>query len=109
MAKHIIACASILALVAIVPPALASDDCEARIDKLDESKAEGPDRLAEKNEVIEFCYSQYKRDKAIDRLVKECSKYEEQPVVKMQAVADCQLAAYKYANELRSLKMDYRK
>ena len=55
MTKHIIAYASILALVALVPPAFASDDCEARINKLDESKAEGADRLAEKNEAIEFC------------------------------------------------------
>jgi hypothetical protein len=45
----------------------------------------------------------------IERLVSECAKYEEQAVVKQQAVAECQLAAFGYANALRSLKTDYRK
>jgi len=41
--------------------------------------------------------------------VKECAKFEEQPVVKQQFVAECQLAAFKYANALRALKMEYKK
>jgi hypothetical protein len=77
--------------------------------KLDASDAEGEERLAEKNEVIGHCASQYKRDKTIERLVKECAKYEEQPVLKQQFVAECQLAAFNYANALRTLKAEYRK
>jgi len=30
-------------------------------------------------------------------------------VVKQQFVAECQLAAFKYANALRTLKMEYKK
>ena len=75
--------------------------------KLEASTAEGEARLDEKNEVLDVCDSQYKRDKAIGNLVKTCAKYEEQPVVKQQAVAECQLAAFNYANSLRSLKADY--
>jgi hypothetical protein len=85
------------------------DDCEARMQKLDASNAEGEERLAEKNEVIDFCDRQYEHDTTIKRLVTECMKYEEQPVVKQQFVAECQLAAFNYANALRDLKMDYGK
>ena len=84
-------------------------DCETRIQKLDASNAEGEERLAEKNEVIEFCVSQYEHDNTIKGLVKECAKFEEQPVVKQQFVAECQLAAFKYANALRALKAEYKK
>src|SRR5262249_55872916 len=89
------------------PPNSTEDDCEARIRKLDASDAEGEERLAEKNEVIDYCATQYENDKTIDGLVDECAKYEEQPVVKRQFVAECQLAAYKYANALRALKEEY--
>jgi hypothetical protein len=41
--------------------------------------------------------------------VKACAKYEEQPVIKQQAVAECQLAAFNYAETLRSLKADFGK
>jgi hypothetical protein len=88
------------------PPA---DDCEARIGKLDESNTEGEERLAEKNDVIDFCARQYKQDRTINRLVDACARYEEQPVIKQQFVAECELAAFKYANALRALKMDYGK
>jgi hypothetical protein len=84
------------------------DDCETRMGKLDASQAEGEERLAEKNAVIDYCARQYKNDKTIERLVMECTKYEEQPVVKQQFLADCQLAAYNYANALSSLKEEYR-
>jgi hypothetical protein len=128
MNKSMLCCVSILALVAAVAPgraeqaakgkqalpsaaspAKSDDDCETRMRKLDASDAEGEERLAEKNEVIGHCASQYKRDKTIERLVKECAKYEEQPVVKQQFVAECQLAAFNYANALRTLKAEYRK
>ena len=130
MTRCILCCVSILALVTAVAPAcavaqtakdrlvlrsanpvpgLAKDDCESRIRMLDASQAEGEERLAEKREVIDYCYSQYKRDKTIERLVNDCAKYEEQPVVKQQSVAECQLAAFNYANALRTLKSDYRK
>jgi hypothetical protein len=115
MTKCILCCVSILALVAAAVPAHAADpsrakdDCEARISKLDASDAEGEERLAEKREVIDYCFSQYKNDKAIQRLVMDCAKYEEQPVVKQQFVAECQLAAFNYANALRTLKEQYRK
>jgi hypothetical protein len=79
------------------------------IRKLDASNAEGEERLAEKNEIIGVCISQYTHDKTILGLVKECAKYEEQPVVKQQSVAECQLAAFNYANALRTLKADYGK
>jgi hypothetical protein len=127
MTRSGLVCASILALVAA--PALAGEqtarnthllrnvsslpkstgDCETRIQKLDASNAEGEERLAEKNEVIGFCTSQYKHDKTVERLVKECAKYEEQPVVKQQSVAECQLAAFNYANALHTLRAEYRK
>jgi hypothetical protein len=67
------------------------------------------ERLTEKNEVVGYCATQYKKDKTIEMLVKECAKYEEQAVVKQQAVAECQLAAFNYANALRALKTEYRK
>ena len=85
------------------------EDCETRMRKLDASQAEGEERLAEKNDVIARCAAQYKRDKTIERLVSECAKYEEQAVVKQQAVAECQLAAFNYANALHTLKTEYRK
>jgi hypothetical protein len=114
MTRSTLACASILALVTAASPALAgerkaNDDCEARMQKLDASNAEGQERLDEKNEVIAVCARQYKRDKTIERLVQECAKYEEQPVVKQQSVAECQLAAFNYANALRALKAEYGK
>jgi len=86
----------------------AEDDCEARMRKLDASPAEGEERLREKNEVIDYCASQYKTDKTIARLVKECAKYVEQPAVKRQFVAECQLAAFNYANALYTLRAAYR-
>jgi hypothetical protein len=91
------------------PPNSNSGDCETSIGKLEASQAEGEERLAEKNEVINQCVSQYKHDKMIERLVSECAKYEEQAVVKQQFVAECQLAAFIYANALHSLKTEYRK
>jgi len=130
MAKSILHCVSILALVTAAPLACAGEesandkhvlrtasslpnsaggDCETSIRKLDASQAEGEERLAEKNEVIDRCASQYKRDKTIERLVKECAKYEEQPTVKRQLVAECQLAAFNYANLLHTLKAEYRR
>ena len=84
-------------------------DCESRMQKLDASDAEGEERLAAKYEVIEFCSRQYARDTTIKMLVKECAKYAEQPVLKQQFLAECQLAAFGYANALRTLKMEYRK
>lgn len=96
-------------LVTAAAPAFGKDDCETRMRKLDASNAEGQERLDEKNEVIGFCASQYRRDRTIDALVKECAKYEEQPVIKQQFVAECQLAAYNYANMLRTLKLEFGK
>jgi hypothetical protein len=129
MSKPIVVCASMFVLITQTVPALAieqtapavnvsrnalppgdaGNDCEARIEKLDASNAEGEERLAEKNEVIDFCDRQYERDHTIKRLIKECAKFEEQPVVKQQSVAECQLAAFKYANALRTLKREYKK
>jgi len=76
--------------------------------KLEASQAEGEERLTEKHAVIEYCARQYKKDKMIERLVKECAKYEQQPVLKQQFAADCQLAAFNYANALQTLKAEYR-
>lgn len=84
-------------------------DCATRIEKLEASSAEGEERLAEKNEVIGFCAREYEHDNTIKRLVKACATSEEQPVVKQQLVAECQLAAFKYANALRTLKREYKK
>ena len=114
MTRFILVCASILALVGATAPALAgerkaNDDCEARMQKLDASNAEGQERLDEKNEVIDFCGRQFKRDNMIGRLVQECAKYEEQPVVKQQFVAECELAAFNYANALHTLKAEFGK
>lgn len=130
MAKAVFVHASILALVTAILPAMGTaqtanqtaiprnvasaqrgggDDCETRIQKLEDSNAEGEDRLAAKNEVIDFCARQYEHDTTIKALVRACAKYEEQPVVKQQFVADCQLAAFAYANALRTLKTEYGK
>ena len=130
MTNFIVCCVSILALVTAAIPARsaeqaahgkqmlpsaaspaksAEDDCEARMRKLDASPAEGEERLREKNEVIDYCASQYKTDKTITRLVKECANYIEQPVVKQQSVAECQLAAFNYANALYTLRAEYRR
>ena len=130
MTKSVLVCALIIALVTGAVPGLAGDriardthvprsaasqpasiedDCETRIQKLDASNAEGQERLDEKNALIDFCANQYKHDKTIERLVAECAKYEEQPVVKQQFVAECQLAAFGYANALRALKAEYGK
>jgi hypothetical protein len=130
MTKPILCCGLIVALVIAVapaghgkerannkrvsPPAVSlpnsiGEDCETRMQKLDASQAEGEERLAEKNEVIDYCATQYKKDKTIKTLVKECTKYEEQAVVKQQFLAECQLAAFNYANALRTLKTEYRK
>ena len=128
MLKTPLCCVSIFALVIAAAPACAEQaardkhvlsnassqakstggDCETRIRKLEASETEGAERLAEKNEVIDHCASQYKRDKTVERLVKECVKYEEQPVVKRQSVAECQLAAFNYANALYTLRAWYR-
>ncbi|MGH6788083.1 MAG: hypothetical protein ACRECC_00190 [Pseudolabrys sp.] len=128
--RSILCCGFIVALAAVAAPALsaaqaANDtrivprsvsqakstaaDCEARMQKLDDSQAEGEERLTEKNQVIDVCLGQYKADKTIQRLVKECARYVEQPVVKQQFAADCQLAAFGYANALYALKAEYRK
>jgi hypothetical protein len=130
MTASIVACVLALALVAAAAPALAGEPaagntqtlrklasppksaeagCETRIERLDASQAEGWERLAEKNEVIGFCAGQFRHDKTIERLVKACAKYEEQPVVKQQFVAECQLAAFNYAIALQALKAGYRK
>jgi hypothetical protein len=59
--------------------------------------------------LIDFCANQYKHDETIQKLVDECAKYEQQPVVMQQFVADCQIAAFGYANALRTLKLEYGK
>ena len=114
MTRTVVIFASLLALVASATPSLAGDqtakqDCAARMQKLDASDVEGQERLDEKNAVIEFCSKQYARDQTILGLVKACAKYEEQPVIKQQAVAECQLDAFNYAEALRTLKADYGK
>jgi|BarGraIncu00222A_1022003.scaffolds.fasta_scaffold02611_3 hypothetical protein len=117
MTKSVFVCASIVALAVATAPGFAAEkiagdtpvprsvapqpapieeDCETRIQKLDASNAEGQERLDEKHVVIDFCANQYKHDKTIERLVEQCAKYEEQPVVKQQFVAECQLAAFGY-------------
>jgi len=114
MTRAVVIFASLLALVAAATPSLADqqtakEDCGSRIQKLDASNAEGQERLDEKNAVIEVCGRQYARDKTIGDLVKACEKYAEQPVIKQQSVAECQLAAFGYAEALRTLKADYGK
>jgi hypothetical protein len=111
MTRSVFVCALILALVTAAAPGFAGDkeDCETRIRKLDASSAEGQERLDEKNASIDFCANQYRHDKTVGRLVEACAKYEEQPVVKQQLVAECQLAAFGYANALRTLKAEFGK
>ena len=130
MTKSVFVCASVIALVTGTAPGFAGDrmagdthvprsaasqatpiedDCETRIQKLDASNAEGQERLDEKHVVIDFCANQYRHDKTIEKLVEQCAKYEEQPVVKQQFVAECQLAAFGYANALRTLKAEHGK
>ncbi len=110
MTKAITCCVSLLALVAVTAPTRSAEaGCEASMQKLDASQTEGDERLAEKDAVVGTCASQYKSDKTIKGLVKECMKYEEQPIVKQQFLADCELAAYNYANALYALKAEYGK
>jgi hypothetical protein len=130
MTKSVFVCASIIGLAVATAPGFAAekiagdthvprnaasqsapieDDCETRIRKLDASNAEGQERLDGKHVVIDFCANQYRHDKTIERLVEQCAKYEEQPVVKQQFVAECQLAAFGYANALRTLKAEHGK
>lgn len=117
MSKVGYAAACIAAVLAAVPVAAIAQaekpgpaaDCETRMQALDASNAEGEERFAEKNGVIALCGRQYARDTTIQRLVKECAKYVAQPVVKQQFAADCMLAAFGYANALRTLKSEYRK
>ncbi|MBU6464761.1 MAG: hypothetical protein KGK01_11650 [Bradyrhizobium sp.] len=113
MTGVVVTIASLLVLVAATPSLAgeqtAKEDCISRIQKLDTSNAEGQERLDEKNAVIAFCSNQYKHDRTIAELVKACARYEEQPVIKQQAVAECQLAAFGYAEALRTLKADYGK
>ncbi len=84
-------------------------DCASRMQELYASNAEGEERLAEKNNAI----ASARRNKGATRRSRRWStrraKYEEQPVVKRQAVAECQLAALGYANALRGLKAEYGK
>jgi hypothetical protein len=124
MTRLILCCVSALALATatagaqaakdkpVAPSAAAQsaeDDCEARIQKLATSDAEGAERLAAKWEVVAFCAKEFKRDKTVQRLVNECAKYLEQPVIKQLIVTECQLAAYNYGSALRFLKEEYRK
>ena len=111
MTRSALGCVALLALVIVAAPARAEQavDCEARMQKLEASQAEGAERLAEKNQVIGHCTRQYRNDKTIQALVKECAKFEEQPVLKQQFLAECQLGAFTYANALRTLKAEYRK
>jgi hypothetical protein len=129
MTKSILCCVAVVALVMaatvagaqqrtdtkrVAPGAGArahstGEDCEAWIRKLDASDAEGEERLRVKNDAIEHCDAQYRRDKTIEGLVRECAKYEEQAIIKQQSVAECQLAAYGYANALYTLRAGYRK
>jgi len=90
-------------------PNSSEGDCWSRIWKLDASNAEGNELLAEKDEVIGVCAGQYAHDGTIKRLVRECRKFEEQPIVKQQSLAECELAAFRYANALRTLKEQYKK
>jgi hypothetical protein len=55
------------------------------------------------------CAKRYQHDRTIGDLEKACGKYEEQPIVKQQAVAECQLAAFNYAEALRALKAEFGK
>jgi len=91
------------------PANSAGQDCDSRLQTLDDSKAEGEERLTEKYKVIDVCAGEYAHDRTIKQLVKECTKFAEQPVLKQQFLADCQLAAFKYANALRDLKAEYKK
>lgn len=112
MTKFILCWLLILAHATATVPAWSQeqkDRCEARMTKLDASQAEGADRLAEKNAAIDYCDRQYKHDKTIQRLVKECAKYEAQPIIEQQFVAECMLAAYGYANALYALKAEHGK
>jgi hypothetical protein len=110
MTNSVPCCVLILALVTTAAAAWSGEDnCETRMQKLDASPAEGAQRLTEKYAVIDYCDSQYKNDKTIQRLVKECEKYVEQPVLKQQFFAECQLAAFHYANALYFLKAEYGK
>ena len=67
------------------------------------------ERLAEKRDVIEHCFGQYKHDKTIDRLVNERGKYEATAGREAAVRRRVPARSYKYANALRALKAGYRK
>ena len=122
MTKTVLCCVILIALVMAAAPVGAVEpaasrgaahinpaNCEDRIDELETSNAEGEERLVAKRAVIDACFNEFRRDKTIMSLVAQCAKYGEQPVVKQQFVAECQLAAFRYGNALRALKAQYRK
>jgi len=93
-------CLTLIAAGPTFAGSVKTPDCESEIDKVDISDAEGQQRLDVMNTAINVCAAQYKRDKKIASLVRECAKYEDQPTVQQQFVAACQVAAFKYANAL---------
>ncbi len=123
MTRFILCCVSLLALAAAPAPASAQakvkpaapkaapqppEDCADKIQKFEKSDAEGAERLAVKWEVVAFCDKEFKRDATVQRLVKDCAKYMDQPVLRQLLVTECQLAAYSYGNAMRMLKEDSR-
>ncbi len=93
-----------IALIVAAAPAFAGSvkvpDCESEIDKVTISDAEGQQKLDVMNTAINVCAAQFKRDKKITSLVRECAKSE----VEHQFVAQCQIAAFNYANALYGVK-----
>jgi len=53
--------------------------CESEIDRVEILDAEGQQRLDVMNAAINVCAVEYKRDKKIASLVRECAKYEDHP------------------------------
>ncbi len=77
--------------------------CRSEIEKLNRSTAEGQQRLTEKNHVIKVCADQFENSQTYLPLIATCRKYEGQPLVLQQLVADCVLSVYGFANAVYDL------
>jgi hypothetical protein len=69
-------CLTLIAAGPAFAGSVKTPDCESEIDEVEISDAEGQQRLDAMNTPINVCAAQYKRDKKIASLVRECAKYE---------------------------------
>jgi hypothetical protein len=112
MARAVACCLSVVALVAAAAPAravgqIARDDCRARIEGLNASRAEGEHRLAEKHAAIDACMHRYADDKTIVSLVRNAPSTRRSPSSSSRPSPAASSQPSNYGNELRALKAEF--